>query len=80
MACPTMFYSTHAASNRFTNEEIDAFHDDMVADEGRIFDEVMRGRPEAPRRMSLLPTRSVPTHWLGEAELEDEVFGFAMED
>jgi hypothetical protein len=81
LGCPTLFLSAHPTSDRLSDEEIDAFHDLCDRSEGQLVAEVLHGRPEAPRRMSVLPaTRSVPLTWLGEADEEAAIFGFALED
>jgi hypothetical protein len=81
MACPTLFLSALPTSDRLSDEEIDAFHDLCDRTEGRLVDEVMHGRPEAPRRMSVLPaTRSMPFYFLGEADQDAEIFAFATGD
>jgi hypothetical protein len=80
MGCPSLFAATHLGGDRMSDEEIDQMHDQMVANEGLMFDEVVHGRagPE-PAKWSVLPstTRHMPLHWVGEAEEEAEVLAAA---
>jgi hypothetical protein len=80
----SLFAQPHLGGDRMSDEEIDQMHDQMLANEGYTFDEVMRGRagPE-PAKWSVLPsstTRSLPWDWLGEEGQEAEIMGFALED
>jgi hypothetical protein len=54
----------------------------MVASEGRMYNEVLRGRAgPAPSKWPVHPTsttRHMPLHWLGEAEEEAEIMAFAL--
>jgi hypothetical protein len=48
-----------------------------------MFDEVMHGQPGPPVRMSVHPpstTRHTPWDWLSEAQQQDEVMRYALED
>jgi hypothetical protein len=66
-----------------TDQEVDQIHDQMLAGEGHLFDSVMRGAPgPEPAKHSVLPstTRHLPSHWLGEEDLESEIFNGAVED
>jgi hypothetical protein len=83
MACPVMFLSTHPTSDRLDPETVDAWHDAMVASEGRMYNEVLHGRAGPPVRMSVHPpstTRHMPWEWLGEEGQEAEVLRAALED
>ena len=84
MACPTMFLNVHVGSSSLSDDEVDQMHDQMVASEGHMFDEVMRGRAgPAPAKWSVLPsstTRHMPLHWLGEADEEAEIMNSALGD
>jgi hypothetical protein len=78
-----MFLNIHPTSGLMTDEEIDAAHDAMLANEGRIFDEVMHGQPgPESAKWSVLPstTRSLPWDWMSEAEQQHEVVRYALEE
>jgi hypothetical protein len=79
----SLFISPHLGGDRMSDEEIDQMHDQMLANEGHMFDQVMRGRAGPPVRMSVHPpstTRSMPWDWLGEEGQEAEIMNSALED
>jgi hypothetical protein len=82
MAAPHLFLNVGSSS--LTDEEIDQMHDQMVANEGRMLDEVMRGQPgPAPTKWSVLPPtsgRQMPWSWMSEEAQEAEIMSFGVRE
>jgi hypothetical protein len=77
-----MFESSHPVSDRLSSEEVDAWFDYCVANESRMYDEVMHGRAGPAQRMNHLPTHSRPTvpwGWMSESEQDSEILRYALE-
>jgi hypothetical protein len=76
-----MFLSVHGEGGWFSDDEIDAAHDAMVAGEGHMFREVMHGRAgPAPSKWSVLPSQTrQPWDWLSESDQEGEIMRYAVE-
>jgi hypothetical protein len=76
-----MFLNVHVGSSSLSDDEVDQMHDQMLASEGHMFDEVLHGRVEATTKWSVLPstTRSLPTSWMSEEQLETEILNYGLE-